>query len=79
MALLLGIGQARLRKAVAGTPDLRFGKKEHRSKPGTWTADSFFQVAYDSLAETLPDKLLIITSKALRTLYFHVILTKRAL
>ncbi|CAL1146198.1 unnamed protein product [Cladocopium goreaui] len=56
LAGLLGIGQARLRRATTCTPDLRFGKKEHRFKAGTWSADAFFQIAYDSLAETLPDQ-----------------------
>ena len=60
LAGLLGIGQARLRRATTCTPDLRFGKKEHRFKAGTWSADAFFQIAYDSLAETLPDQFPVI-------------------
>lgn len=61
LASLLGVGGARLqRKAVSG-PDLRFGKKQHRSQPGTWTVDGFLQVAYDAVAETLPDELFVST------------------
>ena len=59
LAALIGVGQARLQRCRASAPDLRFGKREHRSQPGTWTADAFFQVVYDSIAETLPDKFLI--------------------
>ena len=85
LAALIGVGQARLQRSRAGTPDLRFGKREHRSQPGTWTADAFFQVVYDSIAETLPDKHLIsivkefmipkasFESKAPTTLTFFVI------
>lgn len=56
LAALMGIGQQRLRRATSGAPDMRYGKKAHRFRPGTWTADSFLQVSYDSIAETLPDK-----------------------
>lgn len=56
LASLLGVGGSRLEKKRAGAPDLRFGKHEHRSKPGTWTVDGFLQVAYDAIAETLPDE-----------------------
>ncbi|CAK9030722.1 unnamed protein product [Durusdinium trenchii] len=57
LASLVAVGKSRLRNASAhAAPDLRHGKKAHRSKPGTWTADAFFQVAYDSIAETLPDQ-----------------------
>ena len=56
LAALIGIGPARLRRSIAGAPDLRFGKREHRSQPGSWTVDSFLQLAYDSIAETLPDQ-----------------------
>lgn len=56
LAALLGVGQARLRRSIACTPDLRFGKRQHHSRAGTWTVDSFLQVAYDSIAETLPDQ-----------------------
>ena len=53
---LLGIGQERLDRQASGAPDLRFGRKEHKSQPGTFTVDAFLQVAYDSIAETLPDQ-----------------------
>ena len=56
LAALLAVGQSRLKKALAGTPDLRFGKKEHRFQAATWSVEAFLQVCYDSLAETLPDK-----------------------
>lgn len=58
LAALLGVGGSRLEKKAAGNPDLRYGKRAHESKPGTWTVDGFLQVAYDALAETLPDELL---------------------
>ena len=58
LSSLLGVGQSRLRKAAGGVPDLRYGKKAHQSKPGTWTVDAFLQVSYDSVAETLPDRCL---------------------
>lgn len=58
LAALLGIGHGRLGKGAAGAPDLRFGKREHESKPATWSVDGFLQVAYDAIAETLPDQLL---------------------
>ena len=69
LSSLLGIGQARLRKSAGGTPDLRYGSKEHRSRPGTWTVDGFLQVSYDSIAETLPDRLL--TFDLYRSFMFH--------
>ena len=56
LAALLGLGVNRLKRIQSGGPDLRFGKREYRSKPGTWTVDAFLQVAYDNIAETLPDK-----------------------
>lgn len=59
LAQLLGIGTHRLKKLQAGGPDLRFGKKEYRSKAGTWTIDSFLQIMYHNIAETLPDRWLI--------------------
>ena len=58
IAVLLGIGEHRLRKLQCGAPDLRFGAKEYRSKPGTWSIDRFLQVCYDNVAETLPDRFL---------------------
>lgn len=59
LASLLGVGGARLQRKAASGPDLRFGKKQHRSQPGTWTVDGFLQVAYDAVAETLPDELFV--------------------
>ena len=56
MAALIGVGHMRVRKSTAGAPDLRHGKRAYESKPGTWTVDGFLQVAYDSIAETLPDR-----------------------
>lgn len=56
LASLLGVGRGRLSTSAA--PDLRYGKREYKSKPGTWTVDGFFQVCYDSIAETLPDEFL---------------------
>ena len=57
LASLLGIGKARLRKVESGAPDLRYGKRaEPRSSALAWTVDSFLQIAYDRIAETLPDK-----------------------
>ena len=58
LASLLGVGGTRLGKKASGNPDLRFGKHAHQSKPGTWTVDGFLQVAYDAIAETLPDEFL---------------------
>ncbi|CAK9026556.1 unnamed protein product [Durusdinium trenchii] len=52
----MGIGRNRLHKVDCGNPDLRFGKREYRSKALTWSVDSFLQIAYDRIAETLPDK-----------------------
>ena len=56
---LLGIGTHRLRRLQGGGPDLRFGHREYKSKPGTWTIDSFLQTAYNNIAETLPDQFLL--------------------
>ena len=58
LASLLGVGGSRLEKNAGGAPDLRYGKKKHCSKPGTWTVDGFLQVCYDAIAETLPDECL---------------------
>lgn len=58
MASLLGVGGARLRKGSKTVPDLRRGKRESTNKPGTWSVDGFLRMAYDSTAETLPDKFL---------------------
>lgn len=58
LARLLGVGSNRLRKSMSGAPDLRFGRREHRSRPQTYTVDAFLQIAYESIAETLPDRLL---------------------
>lgn len=58
LATLLGVGRARLGKKSSGAPDLRQGRRPHRSRPGTWTVDGFLQVAYDAIAETLPDECL---------------------
>ena len=62
---LLGIGSHRLRRVQQGAPDLRFGKREYRSKASTYTVDSFLSVAYHNIAETLPDRLLKPISKVL--------------
>ena len=59
LASLLGVGHRRLAASSAGGPDLRHGRKEYRSRPGTWTVDGFLQVCYDAIAETLPDEPLI--------------------
>lgn len=58
LASLLGIGSNRLRRAEGGAPDLRYGKREYKSKPSTFTIDSFLQICYHNIAETLPDKFL---------------------
>ena len=58
LASLLGVGHGRVRKRSCQAPDLRHGKREYQSKPGTWTVDGFLQIAYDSIAETLPDQFL---------------------
>ena len=55
LASLLGVGTGRLRRGVANAPDLRHGKREYMSKPATWSVDGFLRMAYDSVAETLPD------------------------
>ena len=56
LATLMGMGHSRVRRSHAGAPDLRHGQRPYQSKPGTWTVDGFLQVAYDSIAETLPDQ-----------------------
>ena len=56
MASLLGVGASRLRRGVASAPDLRHGKRPYMSKPGTWSVDGFLRIAYDTVAETLPDR-----------------------
>lgn len=53
----MGVGTNRIRRLQNGAPDLRYGTREYRSKAGTWTIDGFLQVAYDNIAETLPDRL----------------------
>ena len=56
LAALVGVGHRRLRTKSQGAPDLRYGKREHQSKPGSWTVDGFLQIIHDSIAETLPDR-----------------------
>ena len=56
IAALLGVGHSRIRTKSRGAPDLRHGKRQYESKPGTWSVDGFLQIAYDSIAETLPDQ-----------------------
>lgn len=57
LASILGVGHSRLRKAVATTPDLRYGKRGgYTSKAGTFSVDGFLRILYDSVAETLPDR-----------------------
>ena len=58
LASLLGVGGNRLERKAGAVPDLRHGKQRHESKPGTLTVDGFLQVAYDAIAETLPDEFL---------------------
>ena len=58
LARLLGTSGSRLQKQAVQRPDLRFGRREYQSKPGTYSVDAFLQVAYDSIAETLPDQFL---------------------
>ena len=53
---LMGIGTHRFRRTQNGAPDLRFGRKGYKSKPGTSTGDSFLHTAYHNIAETLPDQ-----------------------
>ena len=48
----MGIGKRRLQRLEGGAPDLRYGKREYRSRAGTWTIDSFLQICYDNIAET---------------------------
>ena len=43
-------------RAEASAPDLRFGKREARTKPGTASVDSFLMIQYTNVAETLPDQ-----------------------
>ena len=58
LVALMGIGKSRLQRLEGGAPDLRFGRREYRSRAGTWTIDSFLQICYDNIAETLPDRFL---------------------
>lgn len=58
MASLLGVGTGRLRKGCNLVPDMRHGRREPTNKPGSWSVDGFLRMAYDSTAETLPDKFL---------------------
>lgn len=58
LASLLGVGHSRIRRSSHGAPDLRRGTRDYQSRPGTWTVDGFLQVAYESIAETLPDQYL---------------------
>ena len=63
LAALLGVGTHRLRKGMANAPDLRHGKRPYMSRPGTWSVDGFLRMAYDSVAETMPDELLPIVDQ----------------
>lgn len=56
LASLLGVGHARIDKVASGAPDLRYGAREYESRAATFTVDSFLQVAYDAIGETLPDR-----------------------
>ena len=62
LSALLGVGTHRLRKGMASAPDLRHGTRPYMSRPGTWSVDGFLRMAYDSVAETMPDELLRIDS-----------------
>ena len=61
LAALLGVGTGRLRKAATSTPDLRRGTRPYMSRPATWSVDGFLRVAYDSVAETMPDEFLTLS------------------
>ena len=76
LAALLGVGNSRLAKKSASAPDLRFGKHEHKSKPGSWTVDAFLQIQYDAIAETLPDEFLVSKSIMFSGYAFHVVVKK---
>ena len=69
---LIGVGQDRMTRQASGAPDLRFGRREHRSKPGTFTVDAFLQVAYDAIAETLPDRLLDTSYSNMLEIHSHL-------
>ncbi|CAK9073825.1 unnamed protein product [Durusdinium trenchii] len=56
LAALLGVGTGRLRKGTTSTPDLRHGTRPYMSRPSTWSVDGFLRIAYDSVAETMPDE-----------------------
>ena len=58
LAALLGVGTGRLRRGMSGAPDLRHGQRPYMSKASTWSVDGFLRIAYDAVAETLPDQLL---------------------
>ena len=56
LAKVLGVGAARLRRAVNLTPDLRFGKSRQGSTKDSFNIDAFFTTLHESVAETLPDR-----------------------
>ena len=58
LAALLAVGKGRLRKMERKAPDMRYGKFDYQSRRDTWSVDGFLQVAYDTIAETLPVELL---------------------
>ncbi|CAL1151353.1 unnamed protein product, partial [Cladocopium goreaui] len=41
---------------MSGAPDLRHGQRPYMSKASTWSVDGFLRIAYDAVAETLPDQ-----------------------
>lgn len=71
LVALMGIGKRRLQRLEGGAPDLRYGKREYRSRAGTWTIDSFLQICYDNIAETLPDRFLLGVLQHIFTIHFQ--------
>lgn len=58
LSAILGIGKARLNKAMSLQPDLRVGKDKSGSQAVTRSVDAFLSILYNGVAETLPDRLL---------------------
>lgn len=60
LASLLGIGSNRLRRNNQLTPDLRCGKAKGGSRKDTQSVDAFLSILWESVAETLPDRLVLV-------------------
>ncbi|CAJ1450988.1 unnamed protein product, partial [Effrenium voratum] len=56
LVAILGCGKNRLKKALSGAPDCRYGKKDRGRQHGSSSVEAFFHVQYHQIGEALPDR-----------------------